>query len=143
PHPRSNLLEFFWRHSAAVSGTNERTHAGTRNETDGNALFFEDFQDADVNDSACKPAAEGKSEHRRLRGRFRGGKTAPQAAHRLHDFSQALDGHTRLRPSRAYLLRCLSNQCTFVYFSREITVVRIPYYVTNPCNPDKLWAMPR
>jgi 8-oxo-dGTP pyrophosphatase MutT (NUDIX family) len=30
-----------------------------------------------------------------------------------------------------------------MYFSGEITVVPSLYYVTNPFNPDKLWAMPR
>jgi len=30
-----------------------------------------------------------------------------------------------------------------MYFGEVITLVRASYYVTNPFNPDKLWAMPR
>jgi 8-oxo-dGTP pyrophosphatase MutT (NUDIX family) len=30
-----------------------------------------------------------------------------------------------------------------MYFAEVITLVRPSYYVTNPFNPDKLWAMPR
>jgi 8-oxo-dGTP pyrophosphatase MutT (NUDIX family) len=30
-----------------------------------------------------------------------------------------------------------------MYFAEVITLVRASYYVTNPFNPDKLWAMPR
>jgi len=50
------------RQAAAVSSTDQGTDAGTRNHANGDALFLENFQDADMGDAAGKTAAEGKSD---------------------------------------------------------------------------------
>src|SRR5579871_5399798 len=47
-----DTLEFLDRHATAVDRADERSNAGSSNDTDGNALFFEDLQNSNVSNAA-------------------------------------------------------------------------------------------
>src|SRR5260370_1174136 len=58
------LFEVFERKSAAIRRANQRTHAGARYQANGNAFFFENFQNPDVGHAARKAAAERDTDRR-------------------------------------------------------------------------------
>jgi len=60
-HHSRYVLEFLGGHTAAVRGANDGADAGASYEVDGNAFFFEDFQDANMGQAAGKTAAQRES----------------------------------------------------------------------------------
>src|SRR6185369_10131427 len=53
-HPGSDLFEFGWAHAAAVGSSYQRANAGPCHAADGDVFFFEDFENANVNDAPGK-----------------------------------------------------------------------------------------
>lgn len=65
-YQRGDFLEFFGGDAAAIRCANHGSDAGSGNKVDRNAFFFENFEDADMGESAGKPAAECDSDRRKL-----------------------------------------------------------------------------
>lgn len=59
-HAAGYLLHFFSGSAGAINSANERANAAARDTMNWNLFFFQDLQDADVGDTACKSAAQCK-----------------------------------------------------------------------------------
>src|ERR1700693_5266855 len=53
--------------AAAIRGSDERADTGACDEPDGDAFFFENFQDSDVSHATGETTAEGESDNRSSR----------------------------------------------------------------------------
>src|ERR1700683_786251 len=87
-----NFFESFERKSAAVGGSNQRTHAGTRDEANWNSLFLKNFEDSDVGHAACKTAAQSHAdcgESRLDRNTF-AGQSPPESLHGPDDLAKTV-----------------------------------------------------
>src|SRR5690242_20244491 len=63
-HQPSEFFHLFCTDTAAVGRSQQCAYAGSSNVADGDVFFFEDFQDADVSQSAGKTAAQRQADLR-------------------------------------------------------------------------------
>jgi hypothetical protein len=56
-----DLLKLRSRNPAAIGRTDEGAYAGSGNAADGDVFFFEDFEDANVGDSASKASTQSQT----------------------------------------------------------------------------------
>ena len=133
-----DFFQFRDGESAAISGAHDRANAGARNHADRDALFFENFEDADVRDAASEASAEGDADGRcamRICWNRPAGKFAAKGLHGPNNLAQTLHKEPHvpipqepglLEGGKPYLyyVRCheagLSNSPRWCYF--EVTV---------------------
>src|SRR4029077_10667404 len=81
---------------------------------DGDVFFFEDFEDADVGDTASEPSTEGQTDPHPCRLGTQASRMTRKAAserlHRTNDLIQTLHGGPHTIPGFARLLSLLANQ---------------------------------
>src|SRR5271165_1853706 len=101
-HPGGNLLEIRSRESAAIRGADERAHTGSGNIADGDVLFFEDLENADVGHAASKATAQSQTDaHLRWMLPHAGRRRREPASKRLYrtnNLTQTLHGNPHTIP---------------------------------------------
>src|ERR1700727_2950529 len=63
-----HLLHLVDREAAAVAGPDQGSHAGSSDDADGNAFFFEDLENSDVGDAAGETSAKRNANGWNARG---------------------------------------------------------------------------
>jgi len=94
PYVSGHVFEFRCRHATAIKRANERTHAGTSHNTDGNFFFFEDLKHANVGHAAGEAPAQRQSnsggQRNRIESTNRPRKLTPKGSNRPYDHTQTL-----------------------------------------------------
>ena len=97
-HARGYLFEFRGRNAAAVGGTDKRSDAGSRDKADGDIFLLENFENADVGDTAGESAAQGKTYGGHIPGDWGGapasGKLATERLYRVNNSIETLPQFT-------------------------------------------------